>query len=77
MRIRDRIAKLEARLTEQNRLRKRVVPDWLQSDLESHGDVFDFSGHLISSPDPMRHTPSDPQPNDDEASHAESPDVAE
>jgi hypothetical protein len=77
MRIQNRIAKLEARLTEQRRPRKRGVPDWLQSDLESHGDVFDFSGHLISSPDPMRHTPSDPQPSDEEASHAESPEVAE
>jgi hypothetical protein len=68
MRIQDRIAKLEARLTEPRRCRKRCIPDWLQSDLESQGWVFEVSGQLISAPDPMRPTPFDGQPADDEAS---------
>jgi hypothetical protein len=69
MRIQNRIAKLEARLTEQLRPKKRCVPDWLQSELESHGWVFDVSGQLISAVDPLRHTPFEQQPADDEASH--------
>jgi hypothetical protein len=69
MRIQDRIAKLEARLAEQRRPRKRAVPEWLQSDLESQGYVFDVSGQLISAPDPLRQTPFDRQPADDEVSH--------
>jgi hypothetical protein len=68
MRIQDRIAKLEARLTGQRRCRKRCVPDWLQSDLESQGWVFEVSGQPISAPDPVRHRPFDGQPAEDEAS---------
>jgi hypothetical protein len=54
MRILDRIAKLEARLTEQFRSKRRGVPEWLQSDLESEGWIFEASGHLVSAPDPLR-----------------------
>jgi hypothetical protein len=54
IRLKDRIAKLEIRRGSALRPKKRCVPDWLQSDLESQGYVFDASGQLISATDPMR-----------------------
>ncbi len=54
MRILHRIAKLEIRLAVELRPKKRCVPDWLQSDMESQGYVFDVSGQLISATDPLR-----------------------
>jgi hypothetical protein len=54
IRLKDRIAKLEVRRGSALRPKKRCVPDWLQSDMESQGYVFDASGQLISATDPMR-----------------------
>jgi hypothetical protein len=54
MRLKDRIAKLEVRRGIALRPKKRCVPDWLQSDMESQGYVFDVSGQLISATDPLR-----------------------
>ena len=51
MRLRERIAKLEARLAVELAPRKRAVPDWLQTVLEAQGFVFDVFGQVISAPD--------------------------
>jgi hypothetical protein len=64
MRILHRIAKLELRLAVELRPKKRCIPDWLQSDMESQGYVFDVSGQLISAPDPLRYEGSAGQPDE-------------
>jgi hypothetical protein len=64
MRIKHRLAKLELRLAVELRPKKRGVPDWLQSDLESHGYIFDVYGYLISAPDPLRYEGSAGQPDE-------------
>ncbi len=64
MRIKHRLAKLELRLAVELRPKKRGVPDWLQSDLESHGYIFDVYGYLISAPDPLRYEGSGGQPDE-------------
>jgi hypothetical protein len=62
MGIENRIAKLEERLRDKLQPPKRGIPDWLQSDLEVHGWIFDDYGDLISAPDPLRDTPIEGPP---------------
>ena len=54
----------EAELAVELRPKKRGIPDWLQSDLESHGYIFDVYGYLISAPDPLRCEGSAGQPDE-------------
>ncbi len=51
MRIKQRIATLEATIGDQRRAKKRALPDWLQSAFEQAGYVFDAAGQITRNPD--------------------------